>query len=88
MVVSTTTSIPAGGERIIEAVCPPGKKVLGGGYQHVPSQQPPKALLVFENVPIVVADANFNLTYKWIIRARNDALGAENAWVWAICATA
>jgi hypothetical protein len=74
IVENATTSIPPGGIATLVAQCPPGKKVVGGGYQNGPAN-----LSVWNSFP------GSNWT-SWHVTLKNPSASSQASVVFAICA--
>jgi len=81
-IVQNRVVVPAGAVAKVRAVCPSGKKVLGGGFD----MEIPQDLRVYASDP---GDSQGNIVNDgWRVMVRNEGTTARQATAIAICATA
>jgi hypothetical protein len=74
--VSQAVTIPKGHADRVGVVCPPGKKVLGGGVAHYPTNESAR---VVESTPSDTGDG-------WTVLVFNDSDSEFESYAWATCA--
>jgi hypothetical protein len=82
-IVQNRVLVPVGATQQVNVSCPPGKKVLGGGF----SIETPDDMKVFNSEP---SDGNGNLSdTRWNVMVTNAGqVGARQTTAIAICADA
>jgi hypothetical protein len=79
-IVENRVVVPAGAVAKVRAVCPSGKKALGGGFD----MEIPQDLRVYASDP---GDSQGNIVnYGWRVMVRNEGVTARQATAIAICA--
>jgi hypothetical protein len=81
--VFVTRSAAPGAFTVVNAVCPAGKKVLGGGFQFTGEAGD---VTVFQSFPQQSTDANGNPVVSWQVAVTNKGPAASNVTSWATCA--
>lgn len=81
-IVQNRVVVPAGAVAKVKAVCPGGKKVLGGGFN----------IEIPEDVRVYASDPSDNqgniVNNGWRVMVRNEGTAARQTTAIAICATA
>jgi hypothetical protein len=81
-IVQNHVVVPAGAVAKVKAVCPGGKKVLGGGF----NTEIPEDVRVYASDP---SDSQGNIINNgWRVMVRNEGTTARQATAIAVCATA
>src|SRR5690348_10421071 len=79
-IVQNRVAVPAGAVAKVRAVCPSGKKVLGGGFD----MEIPQDLKVYASDP---GDRQGNIVNDgWRVMVRNEGTTARQATAIAVCA--
>lgn len=81
-VVNTRAALP-GAFTVVQAICPEGKKVLGGGFQITGG---PDDLTVAQSFPQETTDTEGNPAFAWQVGVTNQAASSLNVTAWATCA--
>lgn len=81
--VLETRAASPGAFTVVNAVCPAGKKVLGGGFQFTGSAG---EVTVFQSFPQQSTDASGNPVSSWQVGVTNTGASASNVTSWATCA--
>ncbi len=81
--VLETRGAPPGAFTVVNAACPAGKKVLGGGFQFTGTAG---EVTVFQSFPQQSTDASGNPVSSWQVGVTNTGAAASNVTSWATCA--
>lgn len=81
--IVNTRAASSGAFTVVQAVCPEGKKVLGGGFQITGS---PGDLNVTQSFPQETTDTDGNPAFAWQVGVTNQASLDLNVTAWATCA--
>jgi hypothetical protein len=78
----TKPAVP-GAFTVVNAPCPAGKKIIGGGFQFTGSAG---EVTVFQSFPQQSTDAGGNVVFSWQVAVTNTGAAASNVTSWAVCA--
>ena len=81
--VLETRAASPGAFTVVNAACPAGKKVLGGGFQFTGSAG---EVTVFQSFPQQSTDASGNPVSSWQVGVTNTGTSASNVTSMATCA--
>lgn len=81
--VEKTQAAQPGAFTVVNAVCPIGKKVLGGGFQFTGS---PGDVTVAQSFPQQSTDGAGNTVFSWQVGVIINGTAQSNVTSWATCA--